>query len=546
MTGTCTGSATDISSVSHNCSVITATDWPRNPSPSIDAFTLGQFVLTGGTPSSYSQQQNFSQSAWFFEGTQGIAVAGQGPGPFSFLGNYLEGTGLMVHLDDTSIVDPQSVWFRQNTFFWDQKHKMGSATSDGYEYANRNGPECKHCRMVKFDGNIVTGMWNSVSLTGPAILFHTASNQGTAGTAGGVGQPGYTVQDIDVTNNTFWNVSAGIEVGGGVMDMTPQPAAARIRIKNNIFNTNAWTQTDGNTGEAGNGGGPGNPIEVDGAVEDMRIENNTFFDTRGSNPQIWHSQVNWIEGCLVQNNLLWFNQNAQGFSGEQNFHTVLTPAIGGIASALFNSQCTNDPNVAGGIMGNNVAVPYYNNSAAPSGFVTPSTICTSFGGSTLTLNACSGGTPLITTVLNGANAAANLAAIGFTAPTPVLATVPLNLKLLYNALCISGNHCTTDGTDMGADMNALLTAQGFVQTPTVGNITSTVAVVNWWTYDGSVACAVDYAVAPNDPSTQTGGGRQTALTGNSQSVTITAAAHSAILYRVLCPVSQPTGSFQLR
>ena len=135
-------------------------------------------------------------------------------------------------------------------------------------------------------------------------------------------------------------------------------------------------------------------------------------------------------------------------------------------------------------------------------------------------------------------APANLAAIGFTSPGT------LNLKLSFNSPYISGAKLANDKKDVGADMNALLAAQGAVGTPTVPVIGKTTATISWWAYDGTVACPVDYAIAPNDASTQTGGGRVIASLGNSQSVSLTGlTALSSYNYRVLCPVNQPTGSF---
>lgn len=316
--------------------------------------------------------------------------------------------------------------------------------------------------------------------------------------------------------------------------MTPFPAAARIRIKNNICNTNAFTQTDGNTGASPLGGGAGNAIELDGAIEDLIVDHNTLYDNRGTNPQIWHAQVNWIEGCQVTNNFLWFNQSTSGFTGEQDGGTILTPPIGGIGSTMFNSLCTNGPGTPGGIIGNNVAVPYYSNSQVPNGFITPASVCTAFGGTFTTT--CSGGK--ISQIVNAGSAQANLAAIGFTNPSA------FNLKLSSNSPYISGSKSASDLTDIGADVNALLTAQGAVGAPTVLQITATSAKISWWAYDGTVACSVDYATAPNDPSTQTGGGRVPSSAGNSQSVSLTGlTALTGYNYRVLCPVNQPTGRF---
>jgi hypothetical protein len=323
--------------------------------------------------------------------------------------------------------------------------------------------------------------------------------------------------------------------------MTPFPAAARIRIKNNLVNqSNGYTQADGNA-NVYLGQSNGNWLELDGAIEDLIVDHNTVYDNRGDGSgMFWHHQAAWIEGCQVTNNIWWFNNNAYGITSEEQQDTVVNPVpdINSTGSILFNKECTNDPNVPGGIMTNNLAVPYYSTSGpgTPSGYVTPSSICTSFGGTWGT--SCTGG--LINLIQNNGSAAANLAAIGFESTQPGA----LNLRLRYNSPYASGAHVASDRTDLGADTNALLAAQGAVGTPTVTVISSTTATISWFAYDGTVACSVDYAVAPNDPSTQSGGGRASASLGNSQAVSLTGLSPGTQYnYRVLCPVQQPTGSF---
>ena len=272
MTGTCSGSATDTGSVAHTCAILTSAspNWPRDGSGGINCLTIGNFSLSSGVPSGYSSLTTLPLSAWTNGGTGTAGVlSGAGPGPMSYLNNYWEGTGLLLFWEDSSIVDPQHIWVRQNTFFWNNAFKTGWSGSNHYEYANRNGPECKHCRQFTFDGNIINGNWAGISATGPAVLLHTGANNGTVGTAGGIGQPGYTVQDIDITNNTCVNSATCFEVGdNGVSNATPEPGAARIRIRNNLFQSiNGFTQTDGNTGNSGNGGAPGSAIVLDAQIE---------------------------------------------------------------------------------------------------------------------------------------------------------------------------------------------------------------------------------------------------------------------------------------
>ena len=101
--------------------------------------------------------------------------------------------------------------------------------------------------------------------------------------------------------------------------------------------------------------------------------------------------------------------------------------------------------------------------------------------------ACLGG--YLPNIMTGASAAANLAAIGFTST----ASGMVNLKLLYNSPYISGGsgEVSTMVPTSGSNMNALLTAQGAVGTPTVRNISASTATVSWFVYDGTVACAVE-------------------------------------------------------
>jgi len=540
-TGSCTGNMTDQSSVSHNCFFTTAAtpDWNRDGNNGINCGTTGTIGLTGGTlASSFGYQATYGLSqSYIGEGSYWIASA-NGPGPFTFLGNYLGGTfNIPIHFDDSSIVDSTNVLFKQNSFIIDQSHRMGSASSDGRRYTMRNGLESKHIRQLEYIGNIHQGFFADVSNSSPQILFHTGGNAGT-----NTPNDTTTTQDVDIRYNTFNNGTDCAEFG---TDGLSVPAAARIRFAHNICsNSNGYTQVDGNAPNAYLGGYDGIALQFDYAIEDLIVDHNLFYNMSGIQPNLVHGLQQWIEGFQWTNNISTFSANNNGFTSETGLF-VTTPAISGTGSALFNSWFTSDPSTPGGIISNNLALPGYvtTGPGTPSGIVSASSICTNWGGTTMAstpLTGCTGGTPLFTAILNQTAVPLNVAQIQFT-------NYALNnYKLLYSSPYISGAHLATDGTDLGPDMNALLTAQGAVGAPTVSVIGTTTATISWWAYDGTVACAVDYAVAPNDPSTQTGGGRQTSSAGNSQSVTITAAAHSAILYRVLCPVVQPSGSFQLR
>jgi hypothetical protein len=582
--GSCTGSMVDGSSVSHGCVVTTAASpgYNMDTAGGYNCYTLGTFTLTSGSPSSWVQGlaslTNYLGALDPGQATQCCVTMlgyGVGPGPYTFANDYFEGTGIHLFAEDGTISDPVSVWVKQNTFFWDQAKKFGSPTSNGYYYGNRNGPEWKHGRQVKIDGNIFSGCWADISLTGPCVLLHVASiTQAAGGCTISAGscvlsslQPGYAIQDFDVTNNFFSNVSTCLQWGGIEGSIGGAMPGARLRAKNNWCNTNGFTQQSGNLGGGGGSvaGARGIGIEIDSQFEDMRIENNDLYDLRGSQPVLIHTEGVWSEGFLFQNNLAFFNApqgSGIGFTFEGT-NLTLSPPLTGTGSTLFNSWFTQDPLTgvpgAGGTMSNNLAVAYYGSFSPPNnptGLFSASSICTAFGGSTLSgtgIGNCTGGTPLFQTVLNQSTAALNLSQINFNNP-------PVDFRLNFKAGIsgsvpnpfVSGGHFTTDGSDLGVNWNDMYKAQGAVNPPSVLSIGTTAATISWWVYDGSVGCSVDYAVAPNDPSTQStgtcgasvAGGRCTASTGNSQSVNLTGlSALTQYNVRVLCPVQQPTTNF---
>jgi len=574
MTATCTGSMTDNVSVSHACLVTNSATpaFDRDSNNGFNCFAFGMLSFSGSNNGLYGgnppnpptntgtcsasfpciDYTDFGQTQWDLggSGTQGIQYH-SGPGPFAINNNKYEGTGLFIHMDDGSIVNPKGVTYLQNTFFWNQMYRAGSSTWDGFEYQNRNGPECKHCQEVKFWGNVVDGMWSSISLDGPAILFHTTGNSGTIGGA----PASYTIADIDIEYNWFRNVATAMEFGENQQYGTVFQAAARIKVAHNLMQTNGFTQTDGNTGAADLGGASGNCLEIDGAIEDLIVDHNDCFDARGINPQFYHTQALFIHGCQFTNNLMWLNWSASGITSESQAVTPGTPVIAGVGSALFNSQCTNDPNTPGGIWTNNVAVPYYSSfggypNFAPntSSLVSDASICTTFGGTWGP--PCTGG--LFSQILTGGSAAANLATVGMQSPVILNALLlansvgPLGAQLLFTAPCVSGGHCTTDGGDAGANIIEMLTVQGAVGTPTVTAYTATTATISLYTYDPTFVCSLDYASGANDPSTQTGGGRVTAsVTGHLQTFSLTGLlALTSYQYRVLCAVNQPASGFQ--
>jgi hypothetical protein len=112
-----------------------------------------------------------------------------------------------------------------------------------------------------------------------------------------------------------------------------------------------------------------------------------------------------------------------------------------------------------------------------------------------------------------------------------------------NSLCSSGLCMkSTDGSDLGPDMEALEVAQGLVFNPRVHSIGTTTATVAYKAPD-SAACYVDYWSGSATPTRVSDGGG-----ARNRNVTLTGLTSGGTVYNyvVQCAVEQPTGTFQTK
>ena len=120
-----------------------------------------------------------------------------------------------------------------------------------------------------------------------------------------------------------------------------------------------------------------------------------------------------------------------------------------------------------------------------------------------------------------------------------------NFRLASNSPYISGSNASSDGLDVGVNMDQLEQHQGKVSNIRVISATSTSANLGFYAPD-SFACGVDWGTTPfwNGTGTWTrvnGGGGQ-----RIQSVSLSGLpAHGLIYYRLNCAVQQPTATLQL-
>jgi len=119
------------------------------------------------------------------------------------------------------------------------------------------------------------------------------------------------------------------------------------------------------------------------------------------------------------------------------------------------------------------------------------------------------------------------------------------LRLNSASPYISGGHLSTDGLDIGANIDQLEQHQGKVSNVRALGSTSTSTTIAFFAPD-SKACSVDWG----NSAFYSGSGSWTRVSGSGgqrvQTVALTGLpAHGLVYYRVNCAVQQPTGSVQL-
>ncbi len=140
---------------------------------------------------------------------------------------------------------------------------------------------------------------------------------------------------------------------------------------------------------------------------------------------------------------------------------------------------------------------------------------------------------------NGSTLAARIAQIGW------FNAAASNFRLASNSPYISGAKTSSDGLDVGVNMDQLEQHQGRVSNIRTLSATSTSATVGFYAPD-SFACGIDWGTS----AFWSGTGTWTRVSGvggqRVQSVALTGLpAHGRIYYRSTAPFQQPTGTLQL-
>lgn len=158
------------------------------------------------------------------------AICGwNGPGPFTIINNYLEGSGENVMFGGAapSIQNlvPSDIEFRRNY--------LSKPLSWRNVWIVKNLFELKNARRVIIDGNLFERNWAHAQ-QGYAILFTVRNDQEIA--------PWSIVEDVEFTNNILRHTGSAINILGRDY-IYPSQQASRITIKNNFIedvNNTTW------------------------------------------------------------------------------------------------------------------------------------------------------------------------------------------------------------------------------------------------------------------------------------------------------------------
>ncbi len=447
------------------------------------------------------------------------SIAGTGPGPFQLSNNYISGTGIVIHFDDSGGARIRGDYLVQrNRWHSPMEHMYGGPVSNGYWYGHRQPLEWKGGQRIQVDGNIFDGSWREVV---PSAIFVDVSPR----------SGGYST-DVDLTNNTFQHgpgVSETITAYDNYPPYIAKPGL-RYRFLNNLaWDINGWTYS---AYSPGNNSGNGWDFESGESMEDAIIDHNTFFDNRGRVPY-WFGWDGYPgEGISVTSNFLFYTYDNSGAVGIANNYS---PGCSGKDETYMDCAWTRGIQATNYRFQNNVIIPSWTNSLTVSGQVSQDVITSAFPNLYAT-------NPVLSSSLGGVPQ--TIASVGWFNPS-IVGNAP-NFRLQSGSAFISsGQHPAADGRDVGANIDALEAAQGkviLIDAP-ASSITSTSAAIAFIAPD-STGCPVDYS--STDPNVIAGFTRVADSGGTrARSISLTGlTGGTTYYYRVNCAVQQPLGKFR--
>jgi Domain of unknown function (DUF4082) len=503
-------------------------NWPKNWLGNTMAAQLGYVTFNAGAIVGQGNADSTSQQ-WDTEGCQ-CMVGGLGPGPYIFSNNFIEATGTVWHHDDGG-----GDWAIRGDYTYTRnyaispKSQMASTQNsewDGLEYFHRHMFEWKSGCRINFSGNVYGGAWLEDTPIGDMIEF-AADN-------------GCGLSDLNVQYNTFahgailfWGPSAYPGTGGSAPNVVKSYPPLRFRFQHNLtwdINGNTWCAHGfGFCQGVYSSGGWGVLFDLGDDDEDWIIDHNTFTGLAGQEADFLWTTEGVNEGFNFTSNILWIPGTTAQYSGIDSGNTCSTTTAGN------DSQCygsTKYCRTLTGWAGWNCALL---NSTLDRNLLMGSPTQSQIQG-------------IWPTVVNGSNYIpsnpGDFSSIGWF-KYGGSTDVKNNYRFRGSSPYISGGHNpAADGSDVGANIDAMEAAQGIVTLNGVSNITTAGAQVNFIAPD-SQGCSVDYSSTDSTLTssftrvTDAGGSnrvRNIALTGLSSG--------TEYFFRINCQVQQLTGQFR--
>ncbi len=507
---------------------------PTNAWPSYNNITSSAGIVgcadinTDGTlADAYSPTNGFdpgqlAYSQW--NNTEGCQcmVGGVGPGPYALINTRIEGSGNEWHHDDSGGTWAMrgDYYYYRDTFTSPTYTWLGSPSSDGNRYFSRQKLEWKGGYRIYIGGSVFENFWNDTVNSSLAISFSNLT----------IG-----VHDINFENNEVRHgpgvFNAATAYGTNVFTIAPPPV--RERIANNlIWDIGPYAVEYATSGD-------GWFIQGASGAEDLIVDHNTILPMRGQEGVLFWLYNTRSEGVTITNNIFPMSSSYQGISGEHSCpqrnaegainclwtnytfkNNLLYPASWSVFDSLglnksgqqnqtytSNTQPTDIQSWYPNISQNNYVpswtdlnnMKWFQLSSFPTDSVHPAT---------------SGD-------------------FHFRSDSPYIS---------------GGQYRSTDGKDVGIDVDAFQSAQGkvtLIGTPT-GQITASSAFVAFVAPDAQ-ACPVDYKIYDvTDPNLINGFTRVSDTgTARTRSVQLSGlSSKTTYMYRVNCAVEQPIGQFR--
>ncbi|MFL6451438.1 MAG: DUF4082 domain-containing protein [Bryobacteraceae bacterium] len=529
-------------------------NWPKNWAGRTSVGIVACVTLNSGSISNIQRADARTSTFGEVNSQSGCNcfIAGIGPGPWLIQNNFLSTTGNGFHHDEGGIAgdhyragtrDGTAFWvrgdylYRRNYFEVPLSHMSSQppptdptrnpdydsaydptlyALSNHLYYQHRQPFEFKSGHRINVDGNVFSGGFTNTA-SSIFVAMTSVCDEG--------------IQDASYTNNTFQHgpgvLVAMSSTAGGCMQ-TPPPK--RFLFRNNL----AWDIRQSYFAP----GGPQNPgagwlFEAIGS-EDATVLHNTVFFNHGRASALAYLFDQKTEGVKIKDNIFFMSAGSGGAGIRQESGSTFFSgpnACGQVASGQAFADCE----LPGNDISNNL---FFSDS--------PKATVQSWWSNGKNYIPDDPTDQRAARWFNLSSAWDNGVATAYTPYASPFAKPDFHLR--SDSQFISGGAVrASDGSSLGADIDALDAAQGKVTLIGVGNgsISASSATVSFVAPDAQ-GCPVDFS--STDPTLVSNFTRVSDAGGNTvRNIALTSLSpHTTYYYRVNCAVQQPTGLFRTK